>query len=154
MSQSVLKDELVELGLYDNESDAVSAWAQAFRGYFENAETNSIPIITAGLDVPQSAMAGAMVGLSTDGAAKIQAGITQWWATLALAPSTYWATATVITPPPGLSGIATVLQAVFSSNISTSASKTDAMNAIAGVLHTNNLGGTATFPGQAPFPIL
>jgi len=150
---NTLKSELLSLELFNTEASAISAWANAFRIYFEDAESNLIPISVPALGTPEAAMKGAMTGLSTAGASAIQAGIVAFWGSLTAAPATYFAAATVITPPPGLSGIATALQAIFDTNISSRASKEEAMAAIAGVIHPANLGGTATFPAIPPASI-
>jgi hypothetical protein len=158
MSQNTLKSEFTGMGLYGTEVDAIDAWTLAWSKYFEDAETNGIPVEVTALLSAESAMRSALVGMSQfgQGAAKIQAGIIAWWGAIAAAPITFFPGAILVTPPPGLGGIAAALAVVFASNIAGSVSKEDAYSAIAGALHPLNLGGTATFPGAPPpvFPIL
>lgn len=156
MSQATLKTELVAMDLYGQEAQAVVAWAAAWSAYFADAETNSIPINPLALPTAEAALASALLGMSGSGAGagKIQAGIQAWWGAMVAAPSTFWTGCTLITPPPGLSGIAAALQPVFDSNTSGGVTEDAAYNAIAGVFHPANLGGKATFPGPLEFPIL
>lgn len=154
MAQAILKSELVALGLYGVEAQAVAAWSGAWSAYFADAETNGIPIVPAALPAAEAAMAAALVGMSVDGADKIQAGIQAWWNTMVAAPASFWVGCILIAPPPGLPGISAALQAAFDANISGQVTKDAAYDAIAGVLHPANLGGAATFPGPLAFPIL
>jgi hypothetical protein len=152
MLQTTLADELQALGLYDNEPDAIQAWADAFAAYFEDAESNAVIIASAAIPAAKAAMVSAMTGLSTAGAAAIQAGIVAFWG--ALVPATAWLTTTAITPPPGLSGLTAALQAVFDANTTGGLSKDASMTAIAGAIHPiNAVGGAATWPGLGPQPI-
>lgn len=152
MLQTTLADELKALALYDNEPDAIQAWADAFAAYFGDAESNAVIIAPAAIPAAKAAMAGAMTGLSMTGAAALQAGIVAFWG--ALVPATAWPTTTAITPPPGLSGLAAALQVVFDANTIGGLSKDASMTAIAGAIHPiNAVGGTATWPGLGPQPI-
>lgn len=156
MLQATLKSELVAMVLYGEEAPAVAAWAAAWSAYFADAETNSIPINPAALPAAEAAMAAALLGMSASGAGagKIQAGIQAWWNAMVAAPATFWAGCTVIAPPPGLSGIAAALQSAFDSNTSGGVTEDAAYDVIAGIFHSANLGGQATFPGPLVFPIL
>lgn len=158
MLQTTLATELKALALYNDEPSAIQAWADAFANYFqgdgatEGAQSNALYITPAAIPAAKAAMVGAMTGLSTAGAAAIQAGIVAFWG--ALVPATAWPTTTAITPPPGLSGLAVALQAVFDANTVGGLSKDDSMTAIAGAIHPiNAVGGTATWPGLGPQPI-
>ena len=158
MSQATLKTELVNMDLYGEESLAVAAWAAAWSTYFADAETNGIPIESAALPAAEAAMASALLGMSGSGAGagKIQAGIQAWWGAMVAAPTAFFPACILIVPPAGLSGIEAALQPVFDSNTSGGVSEDAAYNAVAGVFHSANLGGEATFPGAPPpvFPIL
>lgn len=153
MSATTLKDELLAMGLFDNEPEAIQGWAAAFRTYFEDAVAGAVPVETSALDAPESAMAGAMTGLSTSGASAIQAGVIAFWAALVAAPAVYFVGATLITPPLGLSGLAAALTTVFANNTATKASASTAYAAISGANNAANTGGTATFPGPVVEPI-
>lgn len=154
MLSATLKSELLSLGLYETEAAAISGWAEAFDNYFQDAESNGIPVTPSSTAVAKAAMAAAMTGLSTAGATALATAITAYWTSLASTPGAIFAGATAITPPALLANIQTDLETVFAANISGSASKDAAMEAIANALHVDNQGGTATFPGPAVFPVL
>ncbi len=151
--QATLTTELQSLGLYGVEADAIDDWTAAFSAYFEDAESNVVSINPAALPAAESAMKGAMVGLSTGGASALQAGILAFWG--ALVPATAWTTVTAITPPPGLSGLAAAVQDAFDANTVAGNDKNTSMAAIAAKIHPLQLGGTATWPTPVgPQPIL
>jgi len=155
MSSIALKSELLALELYETEAAAISGWAAAWDNYFQDAESNAIPVTPGSTAAAKAAMAGAMTGLSTAGAAALATAITAYWATLALTPGAIFAGAIAIAPPALLANIQADLEIVFAANTSGSASKDAAMTAIANALHTDNLGGIATFPDPiGPKPIL
>lgn len=155
MAAATLETELNGLALYDTEAAAITAWAAAFEVYFLDATTaTGGSILAAGVTAAKAAMATAMVGLSTDGAAKIAAGVSAFWGAGVAAPATWWAAATVITPPAALADLETDLGNTFSQNISEEASKATCMQRIAADIHTACTGGTATFPGPVVDPIL
>jgi len=152
-----LGDELeAEITATDTESTARQAWADAWLEYFTDAQiaVPSLPILTAALDATRDVMRDAMTGLSTTGAAAIQAGLVAWWGAMAAAPSAYFTGATVITPPTGIASIATGLATVFAANTTAALSLEDSADAIAGVMHTANALGTATFPGPSQLVIV
>lgn len=158
LSEIVLATELKSMALFDNEAAARAAWAEAFRVYFEDAESNSVPIVVASLVPAEAAMEAALTGMSdsSQSGPKIQAGIQAFWG--AIVPGTAWPTVTDITPPTLLSGLGDALNGVFSANTSSQLSKDDSYDAIAASIHTNNLGGIAVWPptpgGPGPQPIL
>ena len=151
MAQATMKAELVAVELYEDEALARAAWALAYANFFYEAESNGVPVSAGSLAIPQASMESAMTGLSTAGAAAIQSGITAFWA--ALLPALVFPGATVITPPPGLGGIAALLTSTFAANTSAKADKDAAMDAIATDLFNSSLGGTATFPGPVVAPV-
>lgn len=154
MSSATLASELdTHTGNTNTEAAARTAWAKAFRNYFEDSFAGAVPVIKAALSTPEAAMDAGLAGMSTTGAASIQAGITAFWASMALSPVTYFAGATIIVPPAGLTSLAGLLTAQFSVNTSGALDKTTSLNNIAGIIHASNLGGTATF-GVPTFPIL
>lgn len=159
MSDSTLADELKAMPLFDNEPDAVAAWADAFDVYFQDAEAGAGgPVVPDGLSACKSAMEGALSGMSGSGAgaAAIQAGILAYWG--AIVPAVAWATCTGVTPPPGLTGLAAALAPVFLANTAPGVTKEQAFDAIAAAIHAINIvGGQAVFPvppgGIGPQPI-
>lgn len=159
-SASNLVTELVNMGLFATEPAAITAWANAWRMYFAGAESNSVPITPAILATAESAMASAMGGLSTTGAAAIQAGIIAWWGALAPPPSVF-SGASALVPPVGLATIATDFLIAAPVNVSTSASASVAFGNIVnggvgnvGLFSLDLTGATATFPGPTVAPIL
>lgn len=150
---ATLATELKNTGLYTTEAEAIDAWASAYKTYMLGATSNAIVITPAALDAAKLAMVGALTGLSVNGATALQAGIVAFWG--AIVPATAWLTVTVITPPVLLTGLTAALTSVFASNKTGSLSKNDSMDTIAGAIHTNSLGGTATWPTPVgPQPIL
>jgi len=139
------------------EPPARAALALAWANYFYNATSNGVPVTPGSLAGAQAAMAAALTGMSVSGAgaAAIQAGITAFWTAIVGTPPAIFAAATVITPPPTLGGIAAALPPVFAANTMPGVTKTQALNAIAIVLHANGgIGSIATFPGPVVAPIL
>lgn len=155
LAQITLYNELMALGLYDTEIDAINVWADAWSNYFAQAQANA-PILPGCLPAAKSALKGAMTGFATNAASALQAGITAWWGSLSAAPATTFAACVIIAPPAGLTGLAASLTAVFSANVAAKNDKSTAFNAIATVLHAATLGGMATIPpppGQT-YPIV
>lgn len=154
MSSATLSTQLQAMSLYSDEASAITAWADAFATYFLDAVTalHMIPVIAAAVTgTAKPAMAAAMTGLSTDGAAAIVAGITAFWVPINTTPATFFAGCVVpSSPPAGLATLEAALNAVFASNISGELSKADCMDAIAGVIHSGNAGGTVTVFGFPP----
>jgi len=139
------------------EPPARAALALAWTNYFYNATSNGVPVTPGSLAGAQAAMDAALTGMSATGAgaAALQSGITAFWTTIVGTPAAIFVAATLITPPPTLAGIAAAVQPVFASNTMPGVTKTQALNAIATVLHANGrIGGTATFPGPVVAPIL
>ncbi len=154
---ATLASELNNLALYDTEAAAIEGWATAWINYWASATSNGMPVTPpaeATLAAAKLAMSGAMVGLSSVGATAIQAGITAFWGILVATPVAIFAAATLITPPPTLGSIASLLAPVFTTNAVPGITKEIAMRNISVSLHTNNLGGTATFPVPIVAPIL
>lgn len=151
MSAASLSSELASMSLFGTELEACQAWGDAFETYFSSA--TSAPVLNVpvtGLATAKAAMVSGLTGLSTAGAAALTSGVTAFWAALVATPATYFPTAILLTPPPGLAGLTASLTSVFAANIAGSLSKEDAMDAIATAIHTVNLGGTVTFPGAPP----
>lgn len=157
LSQAALKTELLALALGSSEASAITAWAAAYRKYFEDAVAVTIPVITTALGTPETAMSGAMLGLSVDGG-KIADGISAFWGVIALAPVTYFAgTTTPSVIPSGLAGLRVALLAVGVANTTGSVPKDTAVGNMATVIHTASIGptpGSVTFPGPTVLPIL
>ena len=150
LSEATLATELKALPLFNTEATAIQAWANAFSTYFGDAASNGVTIAPAAIPAAKAAMIAQLSGMSgaDQGATKIGAGIVAFWG--GLVPATAWPTTTVIIPPALLAGLISLLQAVFDANAAGAVSKETAMDNIAAVLHTNNQGGTATWPIPGP----
>jgi hypothetical protein len=151
MTSTKLGNELAALTPTNSEATAVSRLATAWNNYFLDSTVLGAAAVPAALVAAKAAMQAALVGLSTGGAAAIQAGIIAYWGVVVTVAPTIWISVppvTAATVPPTLSGIAAALTPVFASNTSGSKSLVDSMNAIAAVLHPNGgLGGIATLSG-------
>lgn len=135
-----------------DEPAAITAWSTGFKNYMLNSSANGAPLVPLQAEAARVAMAAAMTGLNTAGAASIQAGVTAFWGALNV-PGSYGASIAVV-PPPGLGGLSAALLAVFPANVAGQLDTGPACDAIAAAWHPIMLGGQATFPGPANFPIL
>jgi hypothetical protein len=145
LSASTLATKLKELPLYDDEGEAISGFTDAFSDYFSDAMSNAIQISALALPAAKTAMETAMIALLSSNAANaLTLGITAFWG--ALVPATAWTTVTLITPPVLLASLETALLVTFNNNKTGKLSKDVSMTAIASTIHTNNLGGLATWP--------
>jgi hypothetical protein len=148
--QSTLANQLANMTPVNNEPAAIQNFANAYNAYASQAAAAGIQLSPAIASTAKSTMAGAMTGLSTAGAAAIMSGVTAYWAAVVSGSAASFTAAILITPPVGLATLAPALIAVFASNTSGKLSLQQAANALATVLHTASLGGTATFPGSPP----
>ena len=151
MSSGTLSTQLQNLAPAGDEPTAIGHLADAWHTYFSSAQAGAVPYAPS--SVPRDAMAGAMTGLSTTGSVAIQAGVTAYWVAVAAGGPVFFPTATLVTPAPGLAGIAAALVPVFLANTLGSLDLASSCSAIATVLHPLNLGGTATLPGPVVTPI-
>lgn len=152
MTQAALSTQLQSMVPSMVEADAITAFANAWGSYFNSSLCGAIPYTGDPGNVAKNAMKAAMVGLSVTGQAltKIQAGIVSYWAAIAAAPATFYATIVVVVPPPGITGIAAALAPVCLANTTGSLSLAASADAIATVLHSANLGGTGAIPPAPP----
>lgn len=138
-----------------SEQDARDAWASAWTAWFYGALAGGVPVAPGSLAGAQLAMSAGMVGLSVSGAAAIQSGLVAFWATVVAGGPTIFPSSVLVTPPPGLGAVSSVLAPVFAANVATSADRGVAFLAIAGALYGSaGLGGTATLPGPVIVPIV
>lgn len=156
LALSKMESELLNLGLYGTEVDAINVWSLAYYNFMSDAVTGGVPINTTNLVGAQSVMATAMAGLSSIPHTSIKNGITAFWEFMAATPGTIFTGAIELSAPTTLSLIEVQLGVVFGNNLATSASKEDAAADVATVMYNNSLGGMATFPGAPPVvvPIL
>lgn len=156
LSASTLKSQIEAMANTAEEVTACANWASGFNEYFKGAGCNGAPVAPAALVAAKAAMQGALVGMSGpgQGSVKLQAAIIAYWG--ALIPAVAWPPATVITPPPGLAGLAPALVAAFLSNTTGKKSKADSAQAIATAIHAIMIvGGLGVFPPPiGPMPIL
>jgi len=147
-SQATLEDGFNGMGLYTVELDAAEALASVYDVYFLEAMANGIPVSAGSTELAKAAFLAALTGMSAPGAgvAKIASAVSAYWVAIVAAATTVFAGCLLITPPPTLGVISVALSVVFSQNIAEGSSKTVCSERIAGVLHVNSSGGTATFP--------
>ena len=159
--ENKLATELVAMVPVITEVEGIDNFATAFENYFYDSVVTAIPVNSLSLVNSTNALKGAMTGASVDAAAAIQAGIIAFWAQVVIDFALIWTTAPVlvlVVPPTGLSGIATALLSVFTSNKDLVLELEAAVAQIAAVLHPTQLGGIATLgpppPAGTPVPIL
>lgn len=152
LAPPILSAALVKVGLHENEPGAIKAWADAWLQYFGVASAG-VPVNQKALKGnPLRALQGGLVGMSAPGGgpASIQKAITAFWGALAASPAAVFPAALIVIPPPGLSGIATAILGIISSNTSGNLPVPTAYLNLATAIHGCNVGGTATFPGTPP----
>lgn len=155
------------------EAEATTSWGNMLVDYMKTA-TGILP--TGFTPAVVTAIKSSLIGMSAPGAAAalIQAAFATLWAQMIAAPATFFAGATLITPPPTLGVIAADLAAAFPVNITLNGSGTPPStgtidgdrNLAATVLvlgaplvpgtgfHLRNQGGTYTTPGPVVVPIV
>lgn len=151
LSQSQLSTEIQ--AMVPTAGAAETTLAQAFGDYFKGAIAGAVTVIGSAIDstaVP--AMAGAMSfaegATPLEGAGEIKAGIDAFWAAMVAAPASFFAAATLITPPAVYGTLPASLAATFIANTGASASLADSADDMAADIHPLTDGtGTATFPG-------
>lgn len=137
--------------------DAAQALADSYGSYMSAAVGGGVPI--ASTAAPVAAMAAAMTfsddASVSEGAGIFLTGLQAFWAVIVAAPATYFPPYSLVVPPTW-SGFSDALAAVFSSNVSGEASLSDAMDALASVIHTSTLASpTVAIPSiLGPFPIV
>lgn len=155
MSQSTLATELEKMTPSDNEADSIQALTDAY-GVFATGAAAGVPISSAGVDLGKTAMSGALVGMSADGAGitKIPAAVAAFWVAAAVPVSFVGSIAVV--PPPN-AGLAALLAVTLPANMAASATLAQAAAALAANMYSQAIiGGLVTFPGAPPVvvPIL
>lgn len=135
-----------------DEAAAIAAWGDALGVYWTGATANGIPIVGSFVTTAVAAAKAAMTGLQTTGFTAIQAGAVAGWAAMAV-PGAFGAN-TLATPAPAIGTLVAVLSPVLTANVLNTLSIDAACGAIATAWGPLSLGGTATFPGPAVFPIL
>ncbi len=134
-----------------------TALAQAYANYMAGA-TALTPILAPALPAAVTAMAGAMTfsagASAAAGAAVLAAGVAAFWAAMNAPAASYFASATLVTPPPALAGLAAALAPIMTANAASGVTLEDASDALAAALHTASLGGTATTPVAIVTPII
>ena len=148
LSKSTIEDGLNGMTLYIVESDAAEALASVYDSYFLEAMANGVPVTVHSTDGAKAAFKAALVGMSGtgQGAAKLASAVSAYWSTIVLAATSVFVGCTVISPPPTLGLVSAALTLIFAQNIAEGSSKTVCSGRIAGVLHDNSSGATATFP--------
>lgn len=153
-AEATLATELEALGPTSNAAAAVQTIGDSYGVYMGGATSNGVPLTGAAGGVSAMAAALAFPVPSTFGeaGAALAAGVSAFWDAMVAAPSTFFAGASVITPPAGLAALPGSLAAVLAANIGQSLESCAA--AIAAAIHDASTGGTATFPGPTVAPVL
>lgn len=153
LTQATLQTELENIGLHSTVAAAQTAWAHAYRVYFEDSALAGSPPLSTALDAAESAMDAALSGLNGSSPdAVLQTGITAFWAAL-VANTPVYGPEVLITPPPALGALAGALNSTFAINLTLEKSVSQAAAAVAANIHTASQGGTGTV-GVTPVPIL
>lgn len=154
MSAATLSTQLQNLTPTTSEATAIGRFVNAWGNYFAASAANGVPytVNAAHFSAMQSAMAGASAPGA--GAAKIQAGIVAWWASVLSTFAATYAGSIALVVPTTITTIAAALTPVLASNTAGGLSLASACTQIANTIHPLNLGGTATFPPAVVAPIL
>jgi hypothetical protein len=147
-----LQERLASIGDYETETEAAEEWADIIGSYLSKADIVLAPMTPPAFEAGEATAQPALLGMSApgQGAAKIQAAFVTFWAAVVAA---YGATAIIVTPPPGLAGLAALLESNFASITSSSMNRLTAAGIIAGLIHAANQGGLWSMPPLAG-PIL
>jgi hypothetical protein len=145
MDADILAAELKKMEPTGDDVIAAQRFADAFDTYFADAVAGAVTANPAGRELCKEAMAAVLTGMSIPNAsaAVMTAGVSAYWA--AVLPSLVFTGATAITPPPGLTNLGADLATKFFDNLG--ASLSDAMNAVAELMHDANADGIATIGG-------
>jgi len=156
MSANRLATEMEKIEPTIVEIEAARILAKAFATYFYDAMAGGVPVVPGTLVAAEAAMLGALTGMSVPGAGAvaIQSGITAFWGVVAASAAVVFPTMISATPPPTLAAIAAAIMGVAPANVSGNLPEKQAMKVVAGVIHLNNLGGTAALLVGPPVPIL
>jgi hypothetical protein len=159
---ATLATQLENMTPVSTEAEAITNFANAWLEYFKTAATVGVPCTEGSLNSALATMKSTLVGWNAPNSAaqKIGAAITAFWGVVVGAAPTIWPAPMIIsaTPPPGLGGIASALEAVFAANLSARLELRPAVTAVANAIHPLQLGAIAIFPppptGIGPQPIL
>lgn len=147
-----LQERLANIGDYETEVEAASEWADIISSYLSEADIFLAPMTPIAFEAGSATAEPSLIGMSASGqgASKIQSAFTVFWAAVVAA---YGATAVIVTPPPGISGLAGLLESSFASIAGSSMDRLAAAGIIAGLIHAANQGGLWSMPPLAG-PIL
>jgi hypothetical protein len=156
MLAATLANELLNLDPTIVEAEAVVTLANAYATFATTATAGVVPITPAGVTLGKTAMAPLLIGMSEDGlgSAKITQGVQGFWAAVALGGTTSFAGAVAILAP-AHAGLQAALDAAFSANTASVATKEAAVTLLATAFYSQAIiGGVVTFPASVTFPIL
>jgi hypothetical protein len=155
--QSTLASGIAALVPTPSEGPAIAGLTSAWATYFAGASVAGVPI--AAFAAATASFQGALSGMSAPnaGTVKIAAAVQAFWATLAPLGPTLWILAPNVVvpplvPPPGLGGLAALLQGAFTANNATGVTLAQAADRIAAAMHASNAGGTAVVQPPPPVP--
>lgn len=156
MSAGTLATELLDLVPVGSEAAAIATLVGAYGTFASAAAAGASSITAAGINLGQSAMSMALVGVSAPnaGSAVLAASIQAFWVAVAGGLATSFPSASAVTPPPH-AGLQAQLDATFAANVVGNADLADAVNAVATTIYNQAIiGGTVTLPGPVVTPIL
>ena len=158
LTPSTLANQLQNMTPTTSELEAITRFTDAYIAFMSESVVTlvpPIPIVPIGLQgAPKTACIAAKTGLSIDGATAIQSGLIAFWGAMMPLAATLYPTATLLVPPaaflPGATILSPLLTTVFAANVQGQLSLADCCTAIASVIYTASLGGTATVPLLVP----
>lgn len=165
---TVLASGLQAMVPTNSEPAAINLFTTAWMNYFIGASVMLVPANPGALSALKTAMSAQLIGWSQPNAAAalIAAAITSWWAQVSsLAPTIWVGTPGPVmpgaVPPPGLGGLAGIIQQTFTANMQAGLPLASAASNLANAIHSTQLGGIATVlmptvpvPTPTPNPIL
>lgn len=156
LASATLSTEIQSVGFPASSAAAIIVWADAYDTYVQESTVNGVAMVAPAAAV--AAMKSAMGALAaTDFAAALQAGCIAYWTAVIAVPAVWPPSILPSVAPPGLGGIAALIQAAGEANIAAENSLEDSSDAIAAAWHPTTLGGTTTLlVATVPtvFPIL
>lgn len=146
MAAATLSTQIRSMTPTTLEATGIQHFADAWSAYFADSAANGVSYTANAAH--KLAMISAMAGASAPsaGAAKIQAGVVAWWGSVVSTFAATYSGSIALAPPPLITGIAALLTPVLAANTADGLSLNSCCDAVANVLHANNLGGIATFP--------
>lgn len=152
MVQATLATQLQNMTNIDVEATAITNLVNAYGTFSSAATGNGIPLTPAGVTLGKTAMQGALVGMSADGAGitKIPNACVAFWGAVCTSFAVSFPGSIAATPPPHAS-LASAFAALMPTNTAGDVTLAQAAQSIAAIMYTDAIaGGTVTLPGAPP----